>query len=253
MAKTAFIHGIGGIGEAIVDELLETYAFDHLFLGARQPNQLRQDLLSNTQITMLRIDLEKPESLDQASDTIKTWFDQTGTDKNLDLVMNTCGLLHSDSFQPEKRLESLNLDQLQQTFQVNAFLPMLVFQKLLPFVRGKTLSHMVNISAKVGSIEDNRLGGWYSYRSSKAALNMMTKTLAIECQQRRINTCLLAVHPGTVKTGLSNPITNNGEKTGQKKILTPKSSACAILKGVFEKTAADSGQFFTWDGQILPW
>ena len=111
------------------------------------------------------------------------------------------------------------------------------------------LTWIINISAKVGSIGDNRLGGWYSYRSSKAALNMLTKTLSLELKQRKVPAGVLAIHPGTVATPLSDPYVNSKSDTR----LTPSQSADAILKVVSQRSEDESGTFWSWDGQPIPW
>lgn len=162
------------------------------------------------------------------------------------LIINTIGVLHSDRFMPEKRLDDLNANQLAQMMQVNAIGPALTirhFSKLLDPLH----SVMVTLSAKVGSIEDNRLGGWYSYRASKAALNMLIKTASIELNRTKPNTVLIALHPGTVNSGLSKPF--RGQQIGR-----PAHEAVADMFKVIEGlTKEDSGSFLTYAGERLPW
>ena len=162
------------------------------------------------------------------------------------LIINTIGALHSDSFMPEKRLDDLNAEQLHQMMQINAIGPALTlrhFSKLLD----PQHSVMVTLSAKVGSIEDNRLGGWYSYRASKAALNMLLKTAAIEFGRTKPNAVLIALHPGTVNSDLSKPF--RGQQIGR-----PASDAVAdMFKVIDGLTKEDSGSFLTYSGEKLPW
>jgi NAD(P)-dependent dehydrogenase (short-subunit alcohol dehydrogenase family) len=162
------------------------------------------------------------------------------------LIINTVGVLHTNSWMPEKRLDDLNAEQLMELIKINAIGPALTFRhfsKLLDPQR----SIMVTLSAKVGSIEDNRLGGWYSYRSSKAALNMLIKTTSIEWARTKPNTALIAMHPGTVNSRLSKPF--RGEQIGR-----PANQAVSEMFTVIESlTREDSGSFIAYSGESLPW
>jgi len=162
------------------------------------------------------------------------------------LIINTIGILHSEHWMPEKKLEDLNPEQLQMLMQVNAIGPGLTikyFSKLLD----PAGAVMATLSAKVGSIEDNRLGGWYSYRASKAALNMLIKTAAIECGRTRPNNALVALHPGTVNSRLSKPF--KGEQIGR----PPADAASDMLKVLLSLNKEDSGTFISYSGERLPW
>ncbi len=162
------------------------------------------------------------------------------------LIVNATGTLHSAAFMPEKRLADLNYEQLQATFQANTFGPALVlrhFTRLLDRERAV----MALLSAKVGSIGDNRLGGWYSYRASKAALNMLVKTAAIEVARTQPNSVIVALHPGTVNSRLSQPF--RGAEIGR-----PADVAAADMLQVLDGlTPADSGSFRSYNGAELPW
>ena len=118
------------------------------------------------------------------------------------LIINAIGILHTDAWSPEKKGADLCFGQLEAIFKINAFGPALTLAKFSTLL-AKDNAIMAVISAKVGSIEDNRLGGWYSYRASKAALNMLIKTTAIELRRTHANTKLIALHPGTVNSRLS--------------------------------------------------
>jgi NAD(P)-dependent dehydrogenase (short-subunit alcohol dehydrogenase family) len=162
------------------------------------------------------------------------------------LIINTIGILHSRDWMPEKRLDDLNAEQLQALMQVNAIGPSLTikyFSKLLD----PAGSVMATLSAKVGSIEDNRLGGWYSYRASKAALNMLIKTASIEFARTKPNTALVALHPGTVNSQLSKPF--KGEQIGR----PPLDAANDMLNVLLSINAEDSGTFISYSGERLPW
>ncbi|MGI4777232.1 MAG: SDR family NAD(P)-dependent oxidoreductase [Janthinobacterium lividum] len=162
------------------------------------------------------------------------------------LILNAAGILHTDEFMPEKRLGQMTYAQMEATFRTNAFGPALVlahFSPLLDRERGV----LAVLSAKVGSIGDNRLGGWYSYRASKAALNMFMKTAAIEVQRSQPNAVLVALHPGTVDSALSGPF--RGARIGR----APDAVAGDLLRVVDGLSAADTGGFFTCAGEKLPW
>jgi NAD(P)-dependent dehydrogenase (short-subunit alcohol dehydrogenase family) len=162
------------------------------------------------------------------------------------LIINTIGLLHSEHWMPEKKLADLHAEQLQMLMQINAIGPGLTikhFSKLLD----PAGSVMATLSAKVGSIEDNRLGGWYSYRASKAALNMLIKTAAIEFGRTMPNTALVALHPGTVNSRLSKPF--KGEQIGR----PPADAASDMLQVLLSLTKEDSGIFISYAGERLPW
>ena len=162
------------------------------------------------------------------------------------LVINAAGLLHTEAFMPEKRLADLNYAQMQATFQANTFGPALVLRHFVPLLDGER-AIIATLSAKVGSIGDNRLGGWYSYRASKAALNMLIKTAAIEVARSQGNSVLVALHPGTVSSRLSRPF--RGESIGR-----PAHAAAADMLHVLDQlTSADSGSFRSYNGAELPW
>jgi NAD(P)-dependent dehydrogenase (short-subunit alcohol dehydrogenase family) len=162
------------------------------------------------------------------------------------LIINAVGLLHNADFMPEKKLADLSYAQLEATFRTNTFGPALVLRHFSPLLDGQR-GVLAVISAKVGSIEDNRLGGWYSYRASKAALNMMLKTAAIELKRSKPNAVMVSLHPGTVNTGLSRPF--KGEQIGRPAWLAAQ-EMLAVLDGL---SAADTGSFVAYDGARLPW
>ncbi len=162
------------------------------------------------------------------------------------LIINAAGLLHSEAFMPEKRLADLNYKQLQATFQANTFGPALALRHFVPLL-DRERAIMAMLSAKVGSIGDNRLGGWYSYRASKAALNMLVKTAAIEVARSQQNSVLVALHPGTVNSRLSQPF--RGETIGRPADV----AATEMLRVLDTLTPADSGAFRSYDGSALPW
>ena len=158
--------------------------------------------------------------------------------------------LHTSEFMPEKKLGDLNLQQMQQTFLVNTFGPALVLRYFASLL-DKERSLFAFLSAKVGSIGDNRLGGWYSYRASKAALNMLVKTASIELKRSHPQAVLAAVHPGTVDSKLSQPFAkkSTGAPIGRPAVI----AAQEILNVLDSLRSDDSGSFVAYNGERLPW
>ena len=198
-------------------------------------------------IEVVGIHRSSPNPIDyQDLTTIESAAKSLAGDGPFQLIINTIGILHSTDWMPEKKLDDLNPAQLQTLMQINAIGPSLTmryFSKLLDSAG----SVMATLSAKVGSIEDNRLGGWYSYRASKAALNMLIKTAAIELSRTKPNTALIALHPGTVNSRLSQPF--KGEKIGRPSL----DAAQDMLKVLLSLSKEDSGTFISYSGERLPW
>ena len=162
------------------------------------------------------------------------------------VIVVATGVLHTASAQPEKRLGDLNMAAMQQVFLLNTFGPALVLRHFAPLL-DREWSLMALLSAKVGSIGDNRLGGWYSYRASKAALNMMVKTASIEMRRTHPGAAIVAMHPGTVSSALSRPF--RGDEIGR-----PAAQAAAEMWQALQTlTPEDTGSFVAYDGQRLPW
>ena len=162
------------------------------------------------------------------------------------LIINAAGLLHTQEFMPEKKLSDLHYAQLRATFEANTFGPALLLRHFTPLL-DRQRAMMMMLSAKVGSIEDNRLGGWYSYRASKAALNMLIKTAAIELKRTNPNAVLLAMHPGTVNTALSQPFRGNSAAR------SATDAATDMLNVMNSKSPEQSGGFYTYRDEQLPW
>ena len=159
------------------------------------------------------------------------------------LVLVATGLLHADGIAPEKNLAALDPVRLARSFAINAIGPALLAKHLLPRMPREGRSVFAVLSARVGSIADNRLGGWYGYRASKAALNQLVRTAAIEQTRRAPESIVVALHPGTVATGLSAPFRGQAER-----VFTPSEAAARLLDVVAALEASDSGGFFAWDG-----
>ena len=161
-------------------------------------------------------------------------------------VIVATGVLHTAAAQPEKRLADLQLSSVEEVFRLNTFGPALVLRHFAPLL-DRQRSVMALLSAKVGSIGDNRLGGWYSYRASKAALNMLVKTASIELRRTHPGAVLVALHPGTVRSALSRPF--RGDEIG----CEAAQAAAQMWRVLTSLEPADSGSFVAYDGQRLPW
>jgi NAD(P)-dependent dehydrogenase (short-subunit alcohol dehydrogenase family) len=163
------------------------------------------------------------------------------------LVVAT-GVLHEEGLAPERSLRDLEAERLQRAFLVNAIGPALVLRHFVPRLARAGRVEVALLSARVGSIADNRLGGWYGYRASKAALNQLVRTAAIELGRSRPEAVMVALHPGTVDTAMSRPFQGN---VTAEKLFTPARSAACLAEVLGRLTAADSGGFFDWKGEAI--
>ncbi len=170
--------------------------------------------------------------------------------KPLRLVINTSGFLHSNIIKPEKRLSQVNRSNLIKNFSINSIAPILIARSIEKFIRIELPFSYASLSARIGSIGDNRLGGWYSYRASKAAQNQFLKTLSIEWHRKFPFSIISILHPGTCDTKLSKPFQSSVPK---EKLFTPFQSAENLIKIISEQKPSDSGKFLAWDGSIIPW
>ena len=209
------------------------------FMELLQSNPLCTSVIGLHRHSEIPIDYQHPESIEIAAKAL-------APEGPFQLIINTIGVLHTSEWMPEKRLDDMSSDQMMELMQINAICPALTikyFSKLLD----ANHSVLATLSAKVGSIEDNRLGGWYSYRASKAALNMLIKTAAIEFARTKPNTALIALHPGTVNSSLSQPF--RGEQIGR----PPLDAAGDMLEVIESLKKQDSGTFISYSGERLPW
>lgn len=190
------------------------------------------------------------------------WYQSTEADENqyqLELtkifsqpvyaIFCCIGFLHAESHKPEKTMKSLTAEFLIQNLQANTVAPALWLQRLQPYLSKQSQVKMLWLSAKVGSISDNQLGGWYSYRASKAALNMLVKTTAIEFRRLYPELVLVTVHPGTTDTELSKPFQQN-VPAGQ--LQTAAATAARLAKVAEHLSKEQHGLLLNWDGQVLP-
>ncbi|WP_353218127.1 SDR family NAD(P)-dependent oxidoreductase [Sandarakinorhabdus sp.] len=184
------------------------------------------------------VDLTQPDSIAAAAAALPA---------APDLVFIATGVLHGDGLAPEKANAQLSADALTTAFAVNAIGPALVARAVLPLMPRGRKTVLAALSARVGSISDNRLGGWHSYRAAKAALNQLLHTMAIEQARRNPEQVVLALHPGTVDSGLSKPF-----QKGVPTLFTPDTSARHLLAVIDAATPAQSGQLLDWQGIVIP-
>lgn len=164
------------------------------------------------------------------------------------LVIDATGHLHDETFTPEKSWREIDPAHMARSFAVNAIGPALLMKHFLPLLPRTGRAVFATLSAKVGSIADNRLGGWYSYRASKAALNQLVRTAAVELARRAPEAACIAIHPGTVDTGLSAPFAKSGLN-----VQKPEAAARAIVETLLTVDAGSTGTFRNRNGEELPW
>lgn len=224
----------GGIGGALVAQLICDPAIVTVQAWSRRPVAM-----SDAKLRSVVVDITDEASVAEAARA-------AGSPR---LVIVATGLLHRDQMRPEKSWRELDRERLLESFAVNAIGPALVAKHLLPLLPREHRAVFAALSARVGSISDNKLGGWYGYRASKAALNQLVRTLSIELARTRPQAVAVALHPGTVDTGLSKPFQSNvpGER------LQPAELAAAHLLNVIDQvTPADTGALIAWDGKKIP-
>ena len=251
LKNTLIMGASSGIGYAIAKRLAADPQVDRLVLCSRSARSSElllalqsQRTLAGKQCLLLDVDITDEDSLSDMTNQLRE------DAQVIDLIVNTAGLLHSGTVSPEKALEHISQPSMQQVFAVNAFGPILLAQALMPWLKARRPIVFASLSARVGSITDNRLGGWYSYRASKAAQNQFLKTLAIELARRNPEAIVLALHPGTADTALSRPFQAN---VVQEKLFTPDFVAEQLLQQITQATVEDTGSFIAWDGERIAW
>ncbi|SEI83959.1 NAD(P)-dependent dehydrogenase, short-chain alcohol dehydrogenase family [Allopseudospirillum japonicum] len=202
---------------------------------------LHTDAQTDPRIIPLQIDLSDDQALKQLHHHIEG---------PVHGIINATGLLHNTDFTPEKRLQEVQRETLEANFTANAINHILLIEALLPKLNRHGALLLASLSARVGSIEDNQLGGWYAYRASKAALNQLVRTTAIELKRLNPASICVALHPGTTDTSLSKPFQT---RLAKDKLFSPEFAAGALLKVIAHLSPHESGRFFAWDGKQIPW
>lgn len=237
-----------GVGLAMTRQLLAHARVDTLYACSRHASR-SADLGALVdrhagRLVLLDADLTVEPDVRDLADRIA---DRT---PGLHLVCHAAGLLHAPGLQPEKGVRQVRLEHLQRVFAINTFAPVLLASALLPLLRHGQPCVFASLSARVGSIGDNRLGGWYSYRASKAAQNQLMRTFALELARANRHACCLLLHPGTVDTPLSAPFQ---ARVPPRQLFTPERAARQLLDIIAGAEPADSGRFLAWDGRAITW
>lgn len=246
-ATTSFVQGASrGLGLEFVRQLLATNDDASVFASCRNPRaaaELRAlSSRSSGRLRIVKLDVCDEETIVEAARELEEH------EEPVSLIRNVAGVLHGPGFSPEKKLAQGSPDALRTVFEVNAFGPLLVAKHFHRMLRHDHRSVFASLSARVGSISDDRLGGWYAYRASKAAQNMFTKTLSIELGRVAPNAVVIGLHPGTVDTRLSEPF-----KKGVPKLFPPEYSVARLLAVIGGVTSDDTGKVFDYRGvEVAP-
>ena len=242
MIQTALIQGVGGgIGQALMHQVIQSGLYQQVFVTARDPSQI---VLTDPCVIPIELDLESDKSIKSAAREVAS------NTKALNLVVTTAGILKEESkgLFPEKKLNDLNRANMETVFSINCFGPFLWYAALDQLIRHRESLIIATLSARVGSIGDNRLGGWYSYRASKTAQNMLTKNLSLELRRTNPLAIVVGLHPGTVDTNLSKPFQSG---VPADRLFRPDQSAgylWSILKALEPER---SGEVIAWDGEVI--
>jgi len=244
---TSFVQGASrGIGFELVAQLLRNRSAGRVIATCRRPADAAelQALKSEypERLRLIELDVQKESTIAAAAEAV------AGETKELQLILNVAGVLHGAGFSPEKKLGHVQPESLRHAFEVNAFGPLLVAKHFHGFLRHGRPSVFASLSARVGSISDNRLGGWYAYRGSKAAQNMFTKNISIELARVAPHAIVVGLHPGTVDTDLSKPFQSN---VPEKQLLPPRESVAALLQVIESLDREDSGKIFDFRGKEI--
>ena len=230
------IGGSGGLGQAMVKTLLDQLPEVHVFAT----HHSHAVPFQQQRLDWRQLDIRDPDAIEQWSSDFE----------RVDWILNFAGFLHGAAGGPEKNIRALEADFLIDSIRVNSLPTLLLAKHFALTLKQSPAPLLATVSARVGSIEDNRLGGWYSYRISKAALNMALKTLSIEWRHSHPKGCVAALHPGTNDTALSKPFQAN---VAPQNLFQPEYTASMFLKLLTQLDPASSGNFWAWDGETIPW
>ena len=246
--KQILIAGISGaIGHALAVRLLEQDPGVSIVGLCRSPSEVAFSREQAGRILLIPWEATESSSTLAVVEKLKA---SVPLEVGLDTVIYAAGILHGPGMTPEKRLEDLDAQAFAHAFAVNATGFAMLIQAVSPWLRHRRFKRIVAVSAKVGSITDNGFGGWYAYRSSKAALNMLVRNLSIELPRKYRPVACVAVHPGTTLSPLSRPFTRS---LAQLTVHEPGETADNLLRVAEGLTEEDNGTFLGWDGSVIPW
>lgn len=246
--KHILIAGVSGaIGRGLAEHYLAQDKNLQIVGLCRDPSALMFDSTVAARVHLIPWDAASSIDPGQIASDID---DVLAAEAGLDGVIYAAGFLHGQGIQPEKRLEDLDAEALAHAFAVNATGFAILMRAVAPWLRHRRFKTVVAISAKVGSITDNGFGGWYAYRSSKAALNMLVRNLSIELPRKCRPLACVAIHPGTTLSPLSEPFSRS---LAQLKVHQPAETAKNIASVIEGLSEGNNGQFLSWDGSQIPW
>lgn len=232
----------GGLAQALIKKLVADSDYSAVHAVSRGPKpQAMGDVFWH------QLDSAQEKDVKHLAEELKEQY-------RFSIIVCCVGVLHDEhptaTLKPEKRLEDIDPEALLNYFHTNTVIPALWLKYGVHLLNGKHTAKMVFFSARVGSIEDNRLGGWYGYRASKSALNMMIKTAQVEYKRRAPNVSLVSYHPGTVDTALSRPFQRN---VAENKLFTAEFSVSQLLSLLPTLSSEHDPHYIDWQGQSIPW
>ncbi|WP_394251093.1 SDR family NAD(P)-dependent oxidoreductase [Vibrio profundi] len=234
--KILIIGGNGGIGKALVKRAITSFPGAKIYATYRStlPEEKRDN------ITWLKANASIDDDIRRLAEQIP----------KLDMLINVAGFLHDQENKPEKSVTEFTIESFNQNLNSNTLPTLLLAKYFSTHLKANEQTYFISLSARIGSIEDNKIGGWVSYRCSKAALNMAIKTISIEWKFKLPNCCVFAFHPGTTDTPLSQPFQRN---ISPEKIFTADYVSQRLLSIINEAQPSDSGKFYSFTGEELPW
>ena len=235
MRKVAVIGSSGAIGSAFVDHYINDQSINSIFSFSRSSIGI-----DNNKVKHFSIDIENENSVQDAAKSVE--------EINFDEIIIASGLLHTNEFGPEKSIKDLKADNILKVLNVNTVGPAIIGKYFLPLLNKDNKSVMAFLSARVGSISENKLGGWYAYRASKSALNQVIKTFSIELKRTNPKAIIIGLQPGTVDSELSAPFKRS---VSNNKLFSAEYSVSQLI-GVIERAdESSSGNLISWDGEII--
>ena len=235
MKNVAIIGSSGAIGRAFLDAYIADKNISNIYSISRT------EVKSNDKrIIHINIDVTDEVSVKAAASKIE--------ENRLDRLIVATGVLHTKSFGPEKSIKDIKIENFVKIFSVNTFGPALIGKYFLPLRTKDQKSIVAFLSARVGSISENKLGGWYAYRASKSALNQIIKNFSIEAKRTNSSGIIIGLQPGTVKSKLSEPFQKNVKKG---KLFLPEDSVDSLIKVIENVMQNDSGKIFDWEGEEI--
>ncbi|MCG7535532.1 SDR family NAD(P)-dependent oxidoreductase [Pseudoalteromonas sp. OOF1S-7] len=230
------VGGLGGIGQALVKRFASEQPKAQIYATYRttKPNT------EPNHVHWVELDASREDDVRALAKQLP----------DVDILINATGLLHTPDKLPEKSIQEFDPDFFNENLKANTVPTLLLAKHFAKALKAKQTTYFVALSARIGSISDNQLGGWISYRSAKAALNMALKTISIEWRYKLPNCCVLAFHPGTTDTALSVPFQKN---VPPGKLFSADFVAQSLIDLLQSKQASDSGGFYSYDGSAITW